>query len=161
MRARLGWAHDGYLWYVTGGVAWAKVENNYVLTSAPGTTGTFTGGQVWGLPGGVAAANFSTTRTGLVIGGGVETSIGALFGLGNNNWSMKLEYLYVDLGTVTNTIGTNLTPVAVLVSPSFTQALATGTTSFRSDNHVYEQVIRVGINYRFSYAAVAPVVTKY
>ena len=87
-RARLGWAHDCYLWYVTAGVAWAKVENNYILTSTPGFTGTNTGplfNPIWGLPGGAAAANFSTTKTG----------------------------------------------------------------------------IRVGINYRFGYAAVAPVVTKY
>src|SRR5262249_36504660 len=136
------------------------------------------GTNIWGLPGGVASANFSTTKTGFVIGGGVETSIGALlgplFGLANsNNWSMKLEYLYVDLGTVENTITTGLTPMSVIVSQSGPPApcpvssfcgvpgTATGTTIFHSSNHIYEHIIRVGINYRFSYAAVAPVVTKY
>src|SRR5262249_23024977 len=88
-RARLGWAHDCYLWYVTAGVAWAKIEFDYTLVSTPGIsaliTGTgpglnVTGTNIWGLPGGVAAANFSTTKTGWVAGGGVETSIGALLG---------------------------------------------------------------------------------
>src|SRR5262249_39412241 len=72
----------------------------------------------------------------------------------------KLEYLYVDLGTVSNTIGTDLVPLQVMiVSGGF--GTATGSTSFYSQNHIREQVIRVGINYRFDYAAVAPVVTKY
>ena len=86
-----------------------------------------------------------------------------MFGLGGNNWSMKLEYLYVDLGTVNNTIGTNSCRYTCqLRSPrTAVTGTATGTTSFSSTNHVYEQIIRVGINYRFGYAAVAPVVTKY
>jgi outer membrane immunogenic protein len=164
-RARLGWAHDCYMWYLTGGVAWAKVENNYLLTSTPGQAGGVfpavlgpTG--VIGLPGGAAAGNFSTTKTGWVLGGGVETSIGQLFGWGNNNWSMKLEYLYVDLGSVNNTIGTTLVPVNVLgaVGGLAVNAVGTGTTSFNSQNHIYEQIIRVGINYRFNYASYAPAV---
>jgi outer membrane immunogenic protein len=150
-RARLGWAHDSYLWYITGGVAWAKVENNYTLMSTPGVSGTLFPATgvigLWGLPGGYAAANFSTTKTGWVLGGGVETSISELFG---HNWSLKLEYLYVDLGTVSNTIGTNLVPVNVLCGPGITGCTATGTTSFYSTNHIYEQIIRVGLNYRFS-----------
>src|SRR5262249_52680264 len=165
-RARLGWAHDCFLWYVTAGVAWAKIENNYILASTPGRDGflgnffpglgdsfNFNGG-VWGLPGGVAAANFSTTKTGWVVGGGVETSIGELLGWGHN-WSMKLEYLYVDLGEVTNTIGTGLVPLSVLTdTPLKVTCCATGSTSFFSSSRVREQIVRVGLNYRFSYAAV-------
>jgi len=46
-----------------------------------------------------------------VRGGGVETAIGALFGLGRHTrWTAKLEYLYVDLGNVTNAFGTSLVP---------------------------------------------------
>jgi outer membrane immunogenic protein len=162
-RARLGWAHDCYLWYVTGGVAWAKIETNYILSSTPGvSTPAAIGGSLWGLPGGSAAANFSTTKVGWVLGAGVETSIGALFGLGNNNWSMKLEYLYVDLGSVNNTIGTDLVAQQVLVNatPAAVPGVATGSTTFYSTNHIYEQIIRIGVNYRFSYGAVAPIVTK-
>jgi outer membrane immunogenic protein len=99
-------------------------------------------------------------QTGWVVGGGVETSIGAFFGLGNNNWSMKLEYLYVDLGNVNNTVGTSLAPITFVSGCVGTNpCTATGTTTCQ--NHVYEQIIRVGVNYRFSYAAAAPAVTKY
>jgi len=68
-RARLGWAHESYLWYVTGGVAWAKVGSNYTLTSTPGLnifspTAINPGGQVWGLSGGSAVAGFETRKTG-------------------------------------------------------------------------------------------------
>jgi outer membrane immunogenic protein len=163
-RARLGWAYDSYLWYVTGGVAWAKIETNYSLFSSPGTNGDVTGvGAAWGLPGGAAGANFSTIKTGWVLGGGVETSIGALFGLAANNWTMKLEYLFVDLGNVNNAIGNTLVPLAITdpgavpPAPPTPGPFATGTTAFSSSNHVYEQIIRVGVNYRFGGAAVAAI----
>jgi hypothetical protein len=38
LRARLGWAHGSALWYATGGVAWAKIEDNHTLFSTPGAT---------------------------------------------------------------------------------------------------------------------------
>jgi outer membrane immunogenic protein len=164
-RGRLGWAHDSYLWYVTGGAAWAKVENNYALNSTPGNPGlsaavgingpgTF---AAFGLPGGALAGSSSTTKVGWVLGGGVETNLGRLFGLTGNNWSMKLEYLYTDLGTVTNAIGSPLVPVCGTTCTA--PFLVTGTAAFFSQNHVYEQTVRVGVNYRFNYAAV-PIVTK-
>src|SRR5262249_44190740 len=39
LRGRLGWAQGANLWYVTGGVAWARIESNYTLVSSPGNTG--------------------------------------------------------------------------------------------------------------------------
>jgi outer membrane immunogenic protein len=104
------------------------------------------------LPGGAAAANFSTIKTGWVLGGGVETAIGALFGLGRDTrWTAKLEYLYVDLGSVTNAFGTKLVPVCA----STCATPATGSTSFLSSSHVREQIIRIGVNYRFDTAVAA------
>lgn len=38
-RGRLGWAQGTNLWYVTGGAAWARIENKYTLVSSPGNTG--------------------------------------------------------------------------------------------------------------------------
>src|SRR5262249_47860964 len=78
-RARLGWARDCYLWYITGGVAWGKIENNYVLAANPGFSAPGLTSGVIGIPGGGAAASFSRTKAGWVAGGGVETDIGALF----------------------------------------------------------------------------------
>jgi opacity protein-like surface antigen len=50
------------------------------------------------------AASFSSNKTGWTIGGGVETK---LWG----GWSAKLEYLYVGLGTLTDSFGAGVNPV--------------------------------------------------
>ncbi len=122
-RARVGWASDYSLAYVTGGVAWGGVESNYgfnafgsaiFATAAPG------------------AASFSTTRTGWVLGSGVETSLGWM---GANHWSAKIEYLYVDLGTVTNSFS-----VTRFGASAYTIA---------SSTHIQDNIVRLGLNYRF------------
>lgn len=131
-RARLGWASGYSLAYVTGGVAWGGVESNYAFQAQSlGGIGfgqrTFTSG-----PG---AASFSTTKTGWVIGSGVETSLGWM---GANNWSAKLEYLYVDLGTVSNSFAV----------PALASTPAT-TYTIGSNTHIRDNIVRVGLNYRF------------
>src|SRR5262249_9895618 len=149
------------LWYGTAGVAAARIGTSYTLTSSPGFAGlqapapplgagTF---SQWGLPGGSAQAHFGTTRVGWVIGGGVETSLDRLLGIGSSNWTTKLEYLYADFGTVNNSIAAALVPVCASTCTN----PAVGTTSFNSSIHVYEQVLRVGLNYKFSNFAASAV----
>jgi outer membrane immunogenic protein len=167
-RGRLGWAQGTNLWYVTGGAAWARIENKYTLVSSPGNTGLLLASgpngpgsfAQFGLPGGGQAANFSTVKMGWALGGGVETAIGELLGLGGGNrWTMKLEYLYVNLGNVNYQFGTNQTPVCgtTCVAPF----LITGTAAFSSQNHVYEQIVRVGLNYKFDTTIAPPVARRY
>jgi len=121
-RARLGYTNGGWLWYVTGGGAWAKIDEDIALTA-----------QSFGSPISVAAASFSDTKSGWTVGGGVETS------LWNSGWSAKLEYLYADFGTITHSFATPAT--FTIFGPSVT------TSSFDLRDHI----IRVGINYRFGY----------
>ena len=67
---------------------------------------------------------------------------------------MKLEYLYVDLGSMTDTFGLPANPefVAAFGAPG----LAAGVTS---STHFTDNIVRLGLNYKFgSYAA--PLVTK-
>lgn len=158
VRLRLGWAHGPYMWYATGGGAVAQIESRYTLMSTPGFTGNQTGtfGQ-WGLPGGIAGQNFTRTRIGWTVGGGVETAIGDLFGLRGlgNRFTMKLEYLYVDLGRMTNVIATGLVPVCA----SNCSNPATGSTLFISSVHASEQIVRLGFNYKYDTAPV-PMVYK-
>src|SRR5262249_19509410 len=74
LRGRVGWAQDHSVWYLTGGAAFAQIDSNYTLFSSPGTSGAPNGnGSQWGLAGGTASASFGTTKTGWVLGGGVET----------------------------------------------------------------------------------------
>jgi outer membrane immunogenic protein len=80
-RARLGWANDGYMLYVTGGGAWGELEQ----------TSTFVGISS------SLTTHSTQTRGGWVGGGGIEAR---LFG----NWTAKAEYLHLDLGSTTNTL---------------------------------------------------------
>jgi opacity protein-like surface antigen len=50
-----------------------------------------------------AVVGFSQTRSGWTLGGGVETALAG-------NWSAKLEYLYVDLGSTTNPLADRESP---------------------------------------------------
>jgi outer membrane immunogenic protein len=73
----------------------------------------------------------SNTKVGYTVGAGIE-------GVISGNWTAKLEYLYVDLGRVNG---------------SFT--LGTDTSSYSS--RITDNVLRVGLNYKFG----GPVVAKY
>jgi outer membrane immunogenic protein len=86
IRGRFGATFDRALFYVTGGAAWGTVR----------TTDTFasTGGTVF------QTTSNSTTRGGWTLGGGVEYAFW-------NNFSLKVEYLYVDLGTINAHIPTS------------------------------------------------------
>src|SRR6266550_1919454 len=117
-RGRLGFTPaDRWLLFVTGGLAYGEVTTSETLN----------------VNGAVVAFSTDRTKVGWTVGGGVEA---ALWG----NWTGKLEYLYIDLGTVNNTlIGiAPITPVA-------------------TSSRVTDQIVRVGLNYRFG----GPVVARY
>jgi outer membrane immunogenic protein len=112
-RARLGFAQDRTLWYVTGGGAWGRVDDNFSLYS------TFFG----------VSPSVSATHqlNGWTAGGGVETALAG-------PWTAKLEYLYVDLGSVTD---------------SYTTPALFGGTTFSNTSWIRNNIIRGGLNYRF------------
>jgi outer membrane immunogenic protein len=124
-RARLGWADSRWLWYVTGGGAWGQVEDNETLGITP-AIGFTTAGP---LLAGVTAASFTHTKGGWTVGGGVETKLWS-------GWSVKLEYLFVDLGSYTD---------------SFTIAAAApgNTVTTSTTSHFQDHIVRAGLNYRF------------
>ena len=102
-RGRVGLQYGDYLLYGTGGAAVAKVTDVATLIGVP--------------------SSLSLTRAGWAAGAGLEAR---LWG----HWTGKIEYLRVDLGSITET---QLSP-AVNVSD----------TTRVSDN-----LIRVGLNYQF------------
>jgi outer membrane immunogenic protein len=106
--------------YVTGGLAYGGVK----------TDGSVTGVTI---PGPVATTTFSssTTKTGWALGGGIE-------GIVSGNWTAKLEYLYVDLGTVSGGpfATTAIDTIRVPVNASFS-------------SRVTDNIVRVGLNYKF------------
>jgi outer membrane immunogenic protein len=72
-RGRVGFAMNNWLFYATGGAAFAGSNV-----------------QVCNLAGTICRAD-SQTRTGWTVGGGVEMKL-------NANWSVKAEYLHADFG---------------------------------------------------------------
>jgi outer membrane immunogenic protein len=111
-RARIGYAQDKSLWYVTGGGAWGRVDDKFSLFS------TFF--NVF------PAVSASHDLSGWTAGGGVETAL-------TGPWTAKLEYLYMDLGKVTDSYSTTLF----------------GGTIFPTSSFVRNNVVRAGLNYRF------------
>jgi outer membrane immunogenic protein len=103
------------LLYATGGLAYGSVTTGMTLASVT--------------PGGLAVAGTSSsnsTRAGWTVGAGIE----AMFG---SNWSGKLEYLYMDLGSVSNSVALAAPPLGATVS-----------------SRVTDNIFRAGINYHFN-----------
>ncbi|MFG1392104.1 outer membrane protein [Xanthobacter agilis] len=75
IRARLGYAFDRFLPYITGGAAYGNIQ--HTLIEGYGVYPSLSG---------------SNTSWGWTIGAGAEYAI-------TNNWTFKAEYLYVDLGS--------------------------------------------------------------
>ena len=90
---------------------------------------------------GLVPATFasSDTRVGYTVGAGVEGVIGG-------NWTAKLEYLWVDLG---RTSGSFVTAIP---------ALGGGVLTSNYSSRITDNIVRVGVNYKFGGG---PVVAKY
>jgi outer membrane immunogenic protein len=109
-RVRAGLVTGPVVSYVTGGLAYGNVKTSITDTAnAPFATSTL---------------NTDTTKTGFVIGSGVEASLGG-------NWTGKIEYLYIDLGKS-----------EFAFAPGF---LGTHQVS----THIRDHIFRGGVNYRF------------
>ena len=109
-RGRLGFlATPNVLVYGTGGVAYGQVKNSATITVA-------------GL--GSATTTFKDVKAGWTAGGGIEGALGG-------GWSVKLEYLYMDLG---KTEDTDIAPGVGITAQE--------TWRF-TDN-----IVRVGLNYK-------------
>lgn len=123
MRGRGGIAFDRFLVYGTGGVAFG---------TGP-TINTFNPFLIGAGPFFNNLNNNSNWRVGYAVGGGVEYAF-------LNNWSVKLEYLFTDLGRTNNNNG-----------------FFFNNNNFRERNHI----VRAGLNYKFDwFGAPAPVVAR-
>ena len=111
VRGRVGVVSNNALFYVTGGGAYGRVDQTLggIVNTGPGA--------------------FSTTlssvenKFGFVVGAGVEATLAG-------NWTGKLEYLYMDLGS-TATSGPIPLPATLAAS-----------------SNIHDNIIRAGLNYR-------------
>jgi outer membrane immunogenic protein len=113
---RIGYAWDRLMLYVKAGGAYA--HDNYSLSGF-----------------GIVATADSDTRWGWMVGAGLEYGF-------TPNWSMKIEYNYMDFG-----------------SDSVRFVDAFGPFSLEIDQQIH--VVKAGINYRFGGLGKAPVMTRY
>jgi outer membrane immunogenic protein len=142
VRARLGYVPTpNLLLYGTGGFAYGGVStaSSYSFQESLGAAG---------LPPVLSTAGSSTTRTGWAAGAGGEWMV-------TPNWTVRLEYLHYDLGSVTdnatlNQLNTVSVPGTTIV---YHTTLAQTFTNFAGD------IVRVGVNYKFNWAG--PVFARY
>jgi outer membrane immunogenic protein len=136
IRGRLGYLlNDNLLVFGTGGLAYGRV--NVSATTNAETSGT--GGQMFGP--GSAFATLSKTNIGFALGGGLEGSFLPL----STNWTWKVEYLYVDLGSIDI-----VAPFALARTDSASPYLTTINGTIATHTRFTENIIRIGLNYRFT-----------
>ncbi len=102
------------------------------------------------LGGSFGAVNFSNTQVGWTAGGGLEWMF-------MPNWSAKVEYLYYDLGSVTQNFALASVDPGVVFGTPASNALFGGQVRARINGNI----VRAGVNYHFNWGAPAPVVAKY
>ncbi|MFZ3325457.1 MAG: outer membrane beta-barrel protein, partial [Methylocella sp.] len=131
-RVRLGYLiTPTFLAYGTGGVAYGTTRASVAIaqTVSPG----FSSGASFG--------NFDKTLAGWTAGGGVEW-------LFYPNWSLKVEYLYYDLGHVNFTMSPLVNSVAGV---PVTVGAGSGSTRFNGN------IVRAGLNYHIDLSMLAPI----
>jgi outer membrane immunogenic protein len=128
LRGRIGFTPDPrWLVYATGGLAVGEI--NQSLSEGP----------VGGTPG--VVANTNTTRAGFAVGGGVEAAI-------TGRWTIKAEYLFMGFGTV-GLSGTGAPVTTDTFNGPRIETITTATTTGSLSTRITDNVVRVGVNYRF------------
>ena len=135
-RVRLGYLiSPTFLAYGTGGVAYGTTRASVAIaqTVSPG----FSSGASFG--------SFDKTLAGWTAGGGVEW-------LFYPNWSLKVEYLYYDLGHVNFT----MSPLVNFVGGvPVTVGAPSVSTRFNGN------IVRAGLNYHFDLSMLAPIFARF
>jgi outer membrane immunogenic protein len=118
LRGRLGYASGPTLFYGTAGLAYGDVKGSAFIAPPPALVAR-------GAP--VLAGSNDDWRIGWTVGAGIEHMI-------SENWSVKGEYLYYDLGN------SAVTALTISGAPS-----ESGTFHHSNAGHI----VRVGLNYQF------------
>jgi outer membrane immunogenic protein len=130
VRGRLGaLVTDRVLVYATGGLAYGRVK----VAGSTSVDGLLGGGSI--LQPGTSAFSAERTNVGFAVGGGIEGKIFA-------NWTWKLEYLHLNLGSLDSV--TTFPPIVVRGGATPAVGTMTTHTEFTDD------IVRVGLNYKFA-----------
>jgi outer membrane immunogenic protein len=127
LAGRVGYSFGHTMLYVKGGVAWADSDYLLDLSIIPG----------------VFTASASETRTGVMLGAGIEHAF-------LPNWSVKLEYNYLDFDQDTHPFNVNLNVACVQGATSVSsvsQCGGHGTVNADVTQRIH--LVKFGLNYRF------------
>jgi outer membrane immunogenic protein len=123
-RGRVGYGVGPTLFYATGGLAYGGVKTRVTENiAAPAVSGS---------------ATVNNVRAGYAAGAGIETPLEVFDWFTPGRWTVKSEYLYIDLGNS---------------SDSYVLGGVPHTLTTNEQNHIF----RTGVNYRFD----MPVAAKY
>jgi len=111
VRGRLGYAFDRTLVYATGGFAFGGVDAGYSYLDN----------------GGSGKGSKSDILTGYAAGGGIEHKLSPA-------WSLKAEYQYIDLGSISTTF-----PLSVGYNGSYSE---------KAEADIRFHTVRLGLNYK-------------
>lgn len=124
---------DKLMLYGTGGLAYGGIRSDFLS-------------GVNGAP--LVATSTRTTRVGYTVGAGAEGAI-------DRHWSIKGEYLFVDLGRFSGGTGVGATTAPIVVNNLFAPGQATLQTTTVSSTtasirtRLTDHIFRLGLNYRF------------
>ncbi len=141
IRARAGLAWDRALIYATGGVAFGSFRTDYSFIGNINGVHALNGGQFF-----FGDNNFSNTRVGWTVGGGIDYAI-------TNNWSVFAEYRYTNFGHIGS---------PGLFTDGFAAAPVLAGAFVNSNRTINQNQVQVGFSYRFDMLPPpAPIVAKY
>jgi outer membrane immunogenic protein len=139
VRGRLGYAFGNTLLYATGGFAAGGVKATSVYTDndlvAPN-------GVTSGVPQ-VGVNSRSATNTGWTAGAGIEVKL-------SPSWSLKGEYQFINLGTISSGPSDLLIPTATSPLNAPCSAGSSGCLHLASTRDVDFHTVRAGLNYYFN-----------
>jgi outer membrane immunogenic protein len=152
---RAGYAVDRALFFITGGLAYGSGNDGggYVAYWAQPRTVTVGLNNITapvGAPAAYYTSNNSSSRVGWTLGGGVEYAV-------TNNWTIKLEYLYANLGNGRNSLYGPRSYVCSSFCSALTIPTSAGATIALPGNQYFSSakngnninIARAGLNYKF------------
>src|SRR5262249_44573593 len=124
LRGRLGFTvAPTVLLYGTGGLAYGDIKTDGTISDP-------------------TSFSSSTIKAGWTAGVGIEGRI-------SGNWTAKIEYLYMDLGNVAGSASTTIPP-ANCTNRAAAAACTLSTTFGSNGSGITDNIVRVGVNYRFN-----------
>lgn len=135
VRARVGFAADRFLIFATGGLAYGNVKSQTNIALPFSNSGPIS--ELFPIN---AQDNYagskSETKAGYALGAGVEYAI-------TNNWLIRAEYMYYNLGNVTNVASGTTSTFNGVTEPNTSTII--GTTKTKIDGNI----VRAALSYKF------------